>query len=77
MEMLSERQNEERKKFREQMDNDLRVQRDQMNNMMDANMQQAQREREQFLQENQQTPKPVPWHAENERGKHQDDKKAV
>lgn len=54
MEMLSERQNEERKKFREQMDNDLRVQRDQMNNMMDANMQQAQREREQFLQENQQ-----------------------
>ena len=54
MEMLSERQNEERKKFREQMDNDLRVQRDQMNNMMDANMQQAQREREQFLRENQQ-----------------------
>lgn len=54
MEMLSERQNEERKKFREQMDNDLRVQIDQMKNMMDANMQQAQREREQFLQENQQ-----------------------
>lgn len=54
MEMLSERQNEERKKFREQMDNDLRVQIDQMKNMMDANMQQAQREREQFLRENQQ-----------------------
>ena len=54
MEMLSERQNEERKKFREQTDNDLRVQIDQMKNMMDANMQQAQREREQFLQENQQ-----------------------
>ena len=54
MEMLSERQNEERKKFREQMDNYLRVQKDQVNNMMDANMKQAQREREQFLQENQQ-----------------------
>ena len=60
MEMLSERQNEERRKLREQMDNDLRVQREQMNKMIVANMQQAQREREQFMQKKSATPKPVP-----------------
>ncbi|PFX16734.1 Guanylate-binding protein 6 [Stylophora pistillata] len=53
MEILSERQKEDRENFREQMDNDLRAHREQMDNMKEANMQQAQKEREQFMQENQ------------------------
>ena len=51
--MLSEKQREERQKFREHMDSELRAQREQLNNMMKANMDQAQQERERFMQENQ------------------------
>lgn len=53
MEMLGRKQNEERQKFREQMDKELQDQREQMNNMMGANMEQARQEREEFMRENQ------------------------
>ena len=53
MEMLGQKQHEERKKFSEQMKNELQVQREQMNNMMEANMDQARKERQDFVQENQ------------------------
>ena len=53
MQMLGQKQHEERKKFREQMKNELQVQREQMNNMMEANMDRARKERQDFVQENQ------------------------
>ena len=53
MERLSKKQSEERQKFREQIDSELRAQQEQMNNMMEANMEEAQHERVRFLQENQ------------------------
>lgn len=53
MEMLGRKQHEERKKFSEQMNNELQAQREQMNNMMEANMERARKEREDFMQENQ------------------------
>ena len=54
--MLS-KQSEERQKFREQMDSELRAQQEQLNNMMDANMKKAQQERERYMQEKQELKK--------------------
>ena len=51
--MLGRKQNEERQKFREQMDNELSAQRKQMNNMMEANMKSAKQDRELLVQQNQ------------------------
>lgn len=53
MEMLGRKQNEERQRFREQMDNELSAQRKQMNNMMEANMKKAKQDRELLVQQNQ------------------------
>ena len=53
MEMLGQKQHEERKKFSEQMNNELQAQKEQMNNMMEANMERARNERQDFMQENQ------------------------
>lgn len=53
MEMLGRKQSEERQKLREQMDNELRLQREQMNNMVEANMKTAKQNRELLVQQNQ------------------------
>ena len=44
--------NEEKKRFNEQMKSELNAQRDQMKNMMDANMKQTQEERRAFNRKN-------------------------
>ena len=51
--MLGRKQSEERQKLREQMDNELRLQREQMNNMVEANMKTAKQNRELLVQQNQ------------------------
>ena len=51
--MLGRKQSEERQKLREQMDNELRLQREQMNNMVEANMKTAKQNRELLIQQNQ------------------------
>lgn len=51
--MLGRKQSEERQKLREQMDNELRLQREQMNNMVEANMKTAKQNREFLVQQNQ------------------------
>lgn len=53
MKMLGQKQHEERKKFSEQIKNELQAQKEQMNNMMEANMERARNERQDFMQENQ------------------------
>ena len=50
--MLMEYLNEEKKRFNEQMKSELNAQRDQMKNMMDANMKQTQEERRAFNRKN-------------------------
>lgn len=51
--MLGRKQSEERQKLRGQMDNELRLQREQMNNMVEANMKTAKQNRELLVQQNQ------------------------
>lgn len=51
--MLGRKQSEERQKLREQMDNELRLQREQMNNMVEANMKTAKQNRALLVQQNQ------------------------
>ncbi|XP_068706362.1 guanylate-binding protein 7-like isoform X1 [Montipora foliosa] len=53
MEMLIQNLEEERKRFREQMEIDRKAQRDQMKNMMAASMKHAKDERRAFVKENQ------------------------
>ena len=53
MEMLITRLEKERAQYRQQMHSDLEAQRVQMQNMMAANMKQAEREREAFIKDNQ------------------------
>lgn len=51
--MLRRKQHEERQKLREQMDNERRLQRKRMNNMMKANMKNAKQDRELLVQQHQ------------------------
>lgn len=53
MEMLCRKQNEDWQKFQEQMENDHRLQLEQMKNMMDANMKSAKHDRELLVKNNQ------------------------
>jgi len=53
MEMLCRKQNEDWQKFQEQVENDHRLQLEQMQNMMDANMKSAKHDRELLVKKNQ------------------------
>ena len=53
MEMLCKKQNEEWQKFQERLENEYRLQQEQMKNMMEANMETAKQDRELLVQENQ------------------------
>ena len=53
MEMLCKKQNEEWQKFQERLENQHRLQQEQMKNMMEANMESAKHDRELLVQENQ------------------------
>lgn len=52
-EKVKKKQSEERDKFRRQMESELQAQIEHMNNMPQANMEQAQRDGQQFMKENQ------------------------
>ena len=52
MEILIKNLNEEKKRFSEQMKGEIIAQQEQMKNMMDANMEQAQKDRKVFIEEN-------------------------
>ena len=52
MEILIKNLNEEKKRFSEQMKGEIIAQQEQMKNMMDANMKQAQKDRKAFIEEN-------------------------
>ena len=51
MEILIKNLNEEKKRFSEQMKGEIIAQQEQMKNMMDANMKQAQKDRKAFIKE--------------------------
>lgn len=52
MEILIKNLNEEKERFSEQMNSEIIAQQEQMKNMMDANMRQAQKDRKIFIEEN-------------------------
>ena len=52
MEILIKNLNEEKERFNEQMKSEIIAQQEQMKNMMDANMRQAQKDRKAFIEEN-------------------------
>ena len=52
MEILIKNLNEEKERFSEQMKSEIIAQQEQMKNMMDANMRQAQKDRKAFIEEN-------------------------
>ena len=53
MEMLQAKQQAEKKRLRKQMKAEAKAQRDQLDNMMKANMKQAEEDRRAFIQDNQ------------------------
>ena len=52
MEILIKNLNEEKERFSEQMKSEIIAQQEQMKNMMDANVRQAQKDRKAFIEEN-------------------------